>query len=59
MAKLKNKPKVKWYTIVIYEDGMKNSEWDLTKTAAVAIYEYFLKNMSVLKVSKVSFGSYE
>ena len=47
----------KWYFIVLYNNGLKNSEWDMTKAEAKALYDYHMKNMSVLEVKTVSWGS--
>jgi hypothetical protein len=51
--------KQSWYFIVTFTDGLKNSEWKLSKTAAKALYDYHIKNMVVLDVQKASFGSYD
>lgn len=48
-----------WYFTVLFENGFKNSEWNLTKTAAKALYDYHIKNMLVLGVQRASFGSYD
>lgn len=50
--------KTKWYFIVTFTDGTKNAEWDLTKTAARALYDHYNKNMIVLNVQRTVWGSY-
>lgn len=49
----------KWYFIVTSVDGQKTSEWDLTKAAAKALYDFHIKNMLVMNVQKATWGSYQ
>lgn len=50
---MKNK---RWYFVVTFENGTKNSEWDLSKTKAKALYDYHIKNMIVLGVKRATYG---
>lgn len=52
------KVKTKWYFIVTFVDGTKNSSWSLTKTAAKTLYDYHIKNMIVMNVKSATWGSY-
>lgn len=53
------KSKTFWYFTVLFEDGVKNAEWKLSKYQAKTLYDYHIKNMITLKVKKASFGSYQ
>lgn len=50
--------KTKWYFIVTFTDGVKNAEWDLSKAAAKALYDYHIKNMVVMNVKSATWGSF-
>ena len=50
---MKNK---RWYFVVTFENGTKNSEFDLCKTKAKALYDYHIKNMIVLGVKRATYG---
>lgn len=50
--------KIKWYFTVTFTDGTKNAEWDLTKAAAKALYDYHVKNMIVMNIKSVNWGSF-
>lgn len=52
------KAKTKWYFIVTFVDGVKNAEWDLSKTAAKALYDYHIKNRYLLDVKSATWGSF-
>ena len=49
----------RWYFIVTFANGAKTAEWDLTKKAAKALYEYHIKNMLTLNVQRATFGKIE
>lgn len=46
----------KWFFIVKFDNGLKNAEWNLTKTAAKALYDYHVKNSAVLGINHVQIG---
>jgi hypothetical protein len=52
-ALMKNK---RWYFVVTFENGTKNSEFDLCKTKAKSLYDYHIKNMIVLGVKRATYG---
>jgi len=49
--------KKKYYFEVAHENGLINKETNLTKSQAKALHDYHVKNMVVLKVKRVSYGS--